>query len=445
MASKTPPSDALAAWLPRQRWFAAKTRRIVGVAPLDEIPLAGAILVVLAVTLDDGVVDRYAVPLLAAAQPADALDDPLVSNALLGLVAANKRVTGRDSAVVGARTVAFPDHLSLTGGLDVRRIGGEQSNTSLVFGEALILKHFRRLVDGVNPELEITRFLTERTDFHGTPRLAGWLDYTRAQSTATLAVVHDLVVGARDGWSWMLGALRDPQRAASTLPALRTLGARTGELHRALASVDSDPAFAPEPIRAADLAAWSAAIASQVEAAQTAARRLRLLERPVDVARALTALAGRQRIRHHGDFHLGQTLYRPVERDWVIIDFEGEPARPLEERRRKHTPVRDVAGMLRSLNYAAVSALPVDDPRAARWEEEARHAFLDGYRGVTRGAPFLPDSDDGFLAAAAAFELEKAAYEVVYEANNRPDWLPVPLRGLARAAARLSGEAAGAA
>jgi maltokinase len=445
MASKTPPSDALAAWLPHQRWFAAKTRRIVGVAPLDEIALASATLVLLAVTLDDGVVDRYSVPLLAGAQPADALDEPLFSRALFGLVAASNRVAGRHGALVGARTVAFPEHVALTGDLPVRRIGGDQSNTSLVFGEALIMKHFRRLVDGVNPDLEITRFLTERTDFRGTPRLAGWLDLTRAEGTATLAVVHELVVGARDGWSWILGALRDPQQATATLPALRRLGERTGELHRALASAESDPAFTPEPIRAGDLAAWSAAIASQVEAARAAVPRLGPIERSRDVTRALTALAGRQQIRHHGDFHLGQTLYRPAERDWAIIDFEGEPARPLEERRRKHTPIRDVAGMLRSLNYAAMSAMPVDDPRAARWEEEARQAFLDGYRGATRGAPFLPDSDDGFLAAVAAFELEKAAYEVVYEANSRPDWLPIPLRGLARAAARLSGEAAGAA
>ena len=136
------------------------------------------------------------------------------------------------------------------------------------------------------------------------------------------------------------------------------------------------------------------------------------------------------KLRHHGDFHLGQTLAVRHGEDWRIIDFEGEPLRPLDERRRKHTPLRDVAGMLRSLGYAAATA-----GAPAGWEERAREAFLDAYRMAAIGATFLPDSEAALARALAILEIEKAAYEVVYEANNRPDWLPIPVRGLLNAAA----------
>jgi trehalose synthase-fused probable maltokinase len=150
---------------------------------------------------------------------------------------------------------------------------------------------------------------------------------------------------------------------------------------------------------------------------------------------------GRQKIRHHGDFHLGQTLYRPAVADWMIIDFEGEPLRPLEERRRKHAAPRDVAGLLRSIDYAAVSAATTP----ADWPADAARAFAEGYRTATGGASFLPRSDGAFDEAVAVFELEKAAYEIVYEANNRPSWIAIPQGGLARALARLQRAQLGAA
>jgi trehalose synthase-fused probable maltokinase len=152
----------------------------------------------------------------------------------------------------------------------------------------------------------------------------------------------------------------------------------------------------------------------------------------------LGGLVGRVKIRHHGDFHLGQTLTVGAGADFFIIDFEGEPLRPLEERRRKHTPLRDVAGMLRSLGYAAASASAPEG-----WEETARAAFLDGYRAAAGRAAFLPADATALTRALAVLELEKAAYEVVYEANNRPDWLAIPLRGVVSAALR-SGRAAAA-
>jgi maltose alpha-D-glucosyltransferase/alpha-amylase len=455
-------SEALPDWIGRQRWFAAKTRRVVEASVEDRVAIGPGDVACVRVALDDGTVDRYAVPLLRGGHGiVDALDDASFCRALLALVEAGGRAAGASAEVVGVRARAFPG--ALDPAAPVRRLGGEQSNTSIAFDDTLILKHFRRLQPGANPDAEVTRFLTERTTFRNTPRLAGHLEYrSPAVGNATLAVVQELVTDAVDGWQWVLGRLGEmlaqapadagppePRRlralARELLAALHRLGTRTGELHRALASDPADPAFAPEPIGADDIARWAAAIAAQLDAA-----RPHLGERPptVDpaaVRAALGELRGRQKIRHHGDFHLGQTLYTRTAADFMIIDFEGEPLRPLAERRRKHSPLRDVAGMLRSLDYAAVTAAgarPTLRGWAEAWQAEATGDFLRGYREATAAARFVPESEAGFERAVAAFVLEKAAYEVVYEANNRPDWIPIPTRGLASAARALDRQAA---
>jgi trehalose synthase-fused probable maltokinase len=440
MASKPPPSDALAGWIAAQRWFGGKRRRIGAIGIDDAVPFDAGMLHVLRVVLDDGEAQQYAVPLAPGATPADALEDPRFTRALLDLVRDDACVAGRVGAVRGRRTRAFPDGLGRDAA--VRKIGGEQSNTSLVVGDALILKHFRRLAPGLNPDLEITRFLTETAEFPHTPALAGWLEYEAdAGEPATLAVVQRLVADARDGWEWMLDAMRDARRRATTLPALRRLGEVTAQLHLALAQAPASlAALAPEPVTDADLARWAAAVTAQLEAAREAAPPAAGIPRPAaeDVAAALGALRGRAKTRHHGDFHLGQTLYRESTGAWTIIDFEGEPLRPLAERRRKHAPLRDVAGLLRSIAYAAEtirSAGP--EPWIDAWERDARAAFLDGYLARAGRAPFLPDDEAASRRAIAAFELEKAAYEVVYEANNRPAWIGIPLRGVVSAAAAL--------
>jgi trehalose synthase-fused probable maltokinase len=314
-----------------------------------------------------------------------------------------------------------------------------------VLGDAFVLKHVRKLAEGVNPEAEIARFLTERA-FHNTPRLAGHLEYRDGRGgVTTLAVLQALVPDAIDGWQWVLARLREPDGAAVAVTALGRLGERTGELHRALASDVRDAAFAPEPITAADVAAWAEAVAGQLAAARAALHGRRVDVDASAVRAGLAHLVGRQKIRHHGDFHLGQTLYRPSAGDWMIIDFEGEPLRPLDERRRKHAAPRDVAGMLRSIDYAAVSALSPDSPPARAWQDAAARAFVEGYRRATADAAFLPRSPAGFDDVVAVFELEKAAYEIVYEANNRPDWIAIPERGLVSATARLRRAGAGAA
>ena len=434
-----PPLD-LAAWLARQRWFAAKARRIVATTVDDRVPVGGATLCVLRVGIDDGSVDRYVVALGRGADVVDALDDPEFCRALLDVVARTGEILGERGKLTGRRGRAFVPTLGTAA--SVRRIAGEQSNTSVVFGEALIMKVFRRLADGLNPDLEITRFLTEHTSFDGTPRLAGALEYlARDGGVATLAVLQEFVADGRDGWRFVLERLDAGDHA---LVALTRLGERTGQLHAALATPTADAAFGAEPITAADVAAWAVGVQRQVAAAREAARGHALPDVPDVVGPAgLGSLVGRVKIRHHGDFHLGQTLAIGDGRDFAIIDFEGEPLRPLEERRRKHTPLRDVAGMLRSIGYAAASARLAEAERR-RWETDARAAYLSAYRAVTAGTRFVPESDDAFARVLAVLEVEKAAYEIVYEANNRPDWVEIPLAGFVSATASL-GRPAGAA
>jgi predicted trehalose synthase len=425
-------------WLAHQRWFAGKARRIKAVRTFDRIPLVPGTLYLIGVTFEDSDAagwDIYLVALRSTEPAADAFDDPAFCRALLDLMRTRGEVSGLGT-LVGRPSRAFPPDLPVD--VPARRLAGEQSNTSVVFGDRLIMKHFRHLTEGINPDLEVTRFLTEHTSFGGTPRLAGALEYRHEDVGMTVAVAQELVPGARDGWQWLLERLAAGQDA---LAAVRRLGERTAELHAALATPTTDPAFDAEPITAADVAAWSDGVRRQIGAARAVAGRP--LPEVGDVASALGSLVGRAKLRHHGDFHLGQTLAVADGRDFMIIDFEGEPLRPLSERRRKHTPLRDVAGMLRSLAYAAASSRMTAAARD-RWLARARDAFVTAYRAAAGAPPFLPISDAAFARVVAALEMEKAAYEIVYEASHRPDWLPIPLAGFVSAAAALGSEAGAA-
>jgi trehalose synthase-fused probable maltokinase len=450
----------LAGWLARQRWFATKTRRVQRLEVEDVLALGPGTLALVRVVLDDGRADRYCLTLGgdAGGEVADGLDDPACCRALLDLALGGGRAESRAGAVVGRATHAVPP--ALAAGAPIHRVGGEQTNSSVTFGAAFILKLFRRVAEGVNPEAEVTRALTEWTRFASTPRLFAHLEYQpRSGPPAVLGVVQALVSGARDGWQWVLdrlaalyGAARgEPtpaglrDHAGEVLAGLRRLGSVTGGLHVALASIGDDPAFAPEPITRADLVVWTAAVRARLAEARAALGRDAVDVPAALVDAALEGLLGRVKIRHHGDLHLGQTLYRPDAGDFVIIDFEGEPLRPLAERRLKHAAARDVAGLLRSVDYAAAVSLAAaggrrDEvaPWAEAWRAAAAAEIVEGYRDATAGAPFRPDHDDDFARAIAAFELEKAAYEVVYEANTRPAWIAIPRRGLITAAARLS-------
>lgn len=461
-----PRLDAIASWIQDQRWFAAKTRRIEAIGWDDWIPLAAAGIAIVSVRLDDGATQRYATGLTErqTGEVGDALADPGFCRALLQSIMGGATLRSEAGGTLqGSTTAQSPAGSRATSG--VRLLGGEQSNTSIVFDGRLIMKFCRRLSAGINPEREVTQFLTERTAFPHSPRLVGALEYRAPDGGAsTLAVLQEFVAGAVDGWRWMLeqvGAVYDraggsglgPDAdrlrgwARTSLAALRRLGELTAALHRALGSHDDDPAFAPEAIVSDDVVAWAAAVRGQVEQARPLLPGDARLTGIPEVGARLAPLVGRQKIRHHGDFHLGQTLYREREGDFVILDFEGEPLRPLAERRRKHTPLRDVAGMLRSIDYAATfapSGGAHGRPWVDLWAAEASREFLAGYHAEAGAAPFLPVSADDFRGAVAVFELEKAAYEVVYEANHRPQWLAVPARGLLRAAARLGPSSAAA-
>jgi trehalose synthase-fused probable maltokinase len=320
---------------------------------------------------------------------------------------------------------------------EARPVDAEQSNTSIVFDEELILKVFRRLEAGINPELELLRFLTER-GFENIAQLAGWYAYTGQPMDATLGILQRFVAGGLDGWELALDTMSSDAAANGFLENLHRLGAVTGRMHSLLGSDSSDPNFSPEQPSTESLGLLTATIDDEIESI--------FLELP-DSNEDLAPIRGRGEevrdrlrlwthvgligrvIRVHGDFHLGQTLW--ADDDWVILDFEGEPARSLPERRRKRSPLRDVAGMLRSFAYvaSATSLLRGTEP-APEWEKRARKEFLAGYR--TTIDPTLVPSDSSMDKLLAVFELEKAVYELRYELNNRPEWVKIPVAGILR-------------
>lgn len=346
-------------------------------------------------------------------------------------------------------------------------MAAEQSNTSIVFGDLAILKLFRRLEVGENPDVEISRHLTLHTGFRHTPPLLGTLRFESADGGIAVAgMLQQFLPGVGDAWSYALDRARPYFRGDSERPEnafardAERLGFVTRELHEALATETTDPAFAPVRTTREDVSAWAAAVRAAVtdsfvmlerridanslpparmdEARALARRRPELLEHLSHTVDSLGNRLG-DRIRHHGDYHLGQVL-RTVDGDFMIIDFEGEPARPLAERRALHSALRDVAGMLRSFAYAAAT-LAVEqrealeprvlEPLAARWEREVRDAFLTGYAREAHSR-FLPASPEDASRLLELFEMEKVFYELGYELNNRPDWVWIPMRGVSR-------------
>ncbi len=363
--------------------------------------------------------------------------------------------------------------------LTVRRAEVEHTNSSVILGERLILKAYRRLQKGINPDLEVGRYLTEAVRFENTPPLVGALEYVGPDGeVTTLGLLQGFVENQGDGWSYILdylGRYFEDRLLTSWSPdgeedegeelaaedtyfagLVRTLGMRTGGLHAAFAAPTDDEAFAPELASPQEVAGWGESILAE------SGRTLEMLKRrknelPQEVgsdADRLLALRGEltERIkaiskggfgvvktRHHGDYHLGQVLV--VGNDFQIIDFEGEPTRPLAERRRKHSPLRDVAGMLLSLDYAIRTAL-MDlgaerterperlEPWVRLWEERTRRAFLDGYAEGARGVGSYPENEEHARALIELFTLEKALREIRYELDNRPDRVGIPIRGV---------------
>jgi trehalose synthase-fused probable maltokinase len=442
-------------WLVARRWFGSKAREVTHVEVAESVVLReeppGLVLALVEARFGEGTHDTYQLPL--GLRPADegweegviaeldgwtvydALADPAHARELLHRMRRGEAVLAAD----GEATLRFrwAESADAGGGgtVDVRPVGVEQSNSSVVFGEALILKAFRRVEPGVNPELELLRFLSDR-EFPNIATLAGWYEYEGRRLDATLGILQEYVADARDGWELVLEELaRDPD---GLLERLRVLGTVTGGLHTALGSEAGDPAFAPEEPSMEALALLVADVDEQIERVfvdlPDSEAVAPIAGRGQDVRELLQSLShlgavGRV-IRTHGDLHLGQTML--TDRGWVILDFEGEPARPLPERRRKRPPLRDVAGMLRSFSYAAAGVeILRGAPAPEGWEDRARDAYLGGYLEHVDRA-LMPPGQQAIDQLLSVFELEKAVYELRYELNNRPDWVGIPVAGIAR-------------
>jgi len=451
-------TDLFREWMPNQRWFGSKGREWADVSEdgffLDR---GNPVLSVhrVRVSYTDGGHEVYLVPLSWRDHPAEDL-----SSALVGVVANDGRETyaydamrDRDATppwlihLVNASTIG-PMHFHPAGaayipeGVPGDILSTEQSNTSLVYGQEAILKLFRRLEPGLNPDVEILDALRRSDNPHIAP-LLGHIEIDDAEpgtAPATVAMLQTFVPNASDGWRLATASVRDLY-AEGDLHADEVGGdfaADSERLGAATASVHADMAAAL-PNEPAD-SDWHAATAAQMnERLDAAIAVVPQLAQHSDGLRALYAAVAesdepvvRQRI--HGDLHLGQVLRTAT--GWIVLDFEGEPARPLAERRQLDSPLRDVAGMLRSFDYAARHMLveQPDDPqrayRAQEWAERNRSAFCTGYSTASGLDPC------GESPLLRAFEADKAVYECVYEARNRPHWLMIPLNSLAR----LSGQ-----
>jgi maltokinase len=427
--------EGLPAHLRKSRWFGGKGAEIAGVREVDRALITGDLLVLtLQVEYRGGrAAERYLLALRPSAggKMSEALDDDDAARALLDIIRRRRLIPTAAGAVRGERFDTPGSPLdALAERPAVRRLSAEQSNTSVVFDDRVIVKLIRKLEHGTNPELEIGAFLARRK-FAATPQLLGAVSL-EGKFEATVAVAHRFVHAESDGWSYVVGAFRKERvPSAALLEELRQLGARVGELHAALAGGPSDPAFAPQPIARGDLERWTSALLADVDRTcalasgavpELAARRPVLAER----ARRLLALApSGLRIRQHGDLHLGQVLRSAGQ--WLIFDFEGEPARTLAERRERHSPLKDVAGMLRSFAYAA-GTVEVETRAAGEWREPSREAFLTGWRSAA--AALVPGGAQAERVLLESLELEKLLYELRYEIGHRPDWVQIPARDL---------------
>ena len=521
-------AKALPDFLPRCRWFRSKTRAIKTVRVADTISLVEgpgeAHLVLANVEYHNAESEQYVIPIAleadgtgpGGARPEltiahlrlggsrngdvdgrlfEASADPRFAWAMLELVERRRRVRGQRGEL---SATAAPLWRELRGDrespCEPHALRTEQTNSSIIYGDRLILKLFRMLDPGVNPDLEIGRVLATRSNFAHTPPLAGWLEYqTGRDEPSTVALLHGFIASQGDAWTHTQSELSQYfERALTTkdrsvelpvkplvelvaedrpgpmateaigafLETAGLLGQRTAELHLALAAGD-EPDFAPEPYSqlyrrseyqsmrnlAGQVFRVLRARLSMLPEAERAKASELLSNQESVTARFQEYLQRRftvTRIRTHGDLHLGQVLH--AGKDFVIIDFEGEPARPLSERRRKRSALRDVAGMLRSFHYAAMgsmldhlragtlssSMLDALGPWARMWEAWASWAYLKGYLDRASGADFIPREREELRILLDSFLLDKAIYELGYEMNNRPDWVAIPLQGISQ-------------
>ncbi|MBA3387285.1 MAG: maltose alpha-D-glucosyltransferase [Chthoniobacterales bacterium] len=498
--------EVLPGYVQNRRWFASKARSIVALRVAEQVPVSNepeaSRIWFIEVTYRDGAPETYTLPVQIArgeaarelAQTAphaliarfesneetilhDAVWDAGFRQHLFELMARNQRFAGKGGEIVGEAGSALAHDGAV---LNSNVLGVEQSNSSMIFDNKFFLKLYRKLEDGVNPDVEVTRFLSEKAGFAHVPAFAGSIEYRTGKSeAAVICAMQSAISSEGDAWTMTLDSVsRFYERVLARKADLQSdvvatgsivneliggvyperaklLGRRTAELHLALASEPDDKGFAPEVfnamgqrsvfqnMRALLRRSWELLgkklphlpanfrdEAAEVHAAerQILAQQQRILER----------IVGAAKIRIHGDYHLGQVLY--TGKDFVLLDFEGEPARPLSERKLKRSALRDVAGMMRSFQYAAYSALwqpsmrVEDTPFLERWADiwyrQMSSTFLQSYLKTSAAASFIPKEEDDLQVMLEAYLLDKAVYEVGYELNNRPDWVVIPIRGI---------------
>ncbi len=446
--------QALVDFVTAQRWYGSKSREIAHASIIETVPLRGgepqAAIALVEVRFQPGTHETYQL-LLGLRRTDEHLGgheidrvgewvvyeggpDPVLARELVRLMQAGASAAGAHGSIDLRLVEGRPDvrHEDL----DAIPIGAEQSNTSITFGEELILKVYRRLEAGINPELELLQFLTAH-DFPNVAALRGYYEYTGRPLDATLGILQEYTPNRGDGWELALDALdADPDEFVARA---RRLGEVTGAMHRVLACDSSDPNFAPEEPSVESLGLIVASVDSEIEqiflqlpeGVDALEPILGRGEEVRDQLRMLSRIGSLGRtIRHHGDYHLGQVLW--TGDDWIVVDFEGEPARSLSERRQKRSPLRDVAGMLRSFAYASSAAPMLRDVDAPfDFERRLREDFLAGYLAEADPS-ILPSGEEAFERLLAVFELEKAVYELRYELDNRPGWIGIPVAGIER-------------
>jgi maltose alpha-D-glucosyltransferase/alpha-amylase len=511
-------------FLAQRRWFGGKARVIQSVVVADLVPLLSTDLQVylflIGIEYATGLGEMYALPLRLArddersprGEPApslrinwesgsgivlyDALSNQPFLTFLLEAVARGDRFPGVHGEVRAVPTAALRSIWdSSQGPLAPSLMRAEQSNSSIVYANRLVLKVFRRLEEGLNPDLEIGSFLTEKTEFRNVPMLAGYLEYvSNYGKRITLGILQDYVPNHGDAWQYTLKALAEyyeqarsaagiqlgelphvpilaladwevppdaKERIGSYLESARLLGVRTAQLHLALCTTQDQPAFVPEAFTgeyqrklvesALDLIARTfQSLRQQSEKLSEGVREeaSKVVKLEEGLRQRVQLLGGfkisAMRTRIHGDYHLGQVLF--TGDDFVIIDFEGEPARPLSERRSKNSPLQDVAGMLRSFHYAAyapllgeISSREVTQDRlnaldvwAQYWQTWVSATFLKTYLRTSGSASFVPQSREELAVLLDVYVVTKAVYELGYELNNRPSWLRIPLQSVSK-------------
>ena len=444
---------SLPTWLIEQRWFGAKTRAIASVEIIDWMPFSTvAALIFVQVLYAEGTPDTYQLPLLLSGEGiSDATADEAFRQSLLKLMEDQAEVELPKGATLSGRQTGG---IAAIRGVEklVAKVGSaEQSNTCIVFGDKMILKLFRRLEQGENPDVEIGRFLTEVAHFHHIPRLLGEISLQQqGEEKISIAMLQNLVANEGDGWSWTLDQLAhfDGSAAPPFLEAISLLGRRTAAMHLALATETLDDAFRSEPLTTAELEADVRRIRTQIDHALSALEQAMPHLKAESAAGAAKILSSRSEliaepdailreqpsgriIRIHGDYHLGQVL-RTAD-DFVILDFEGEPAASLPERRKKSCPLKDVAGMLQSFSYAAGTSLqqrPALLGQLQLWQEKVSYSFFNAYCMTMAAQPGLLPQPALMEWLLRSYQLEKASYELLYELNNRPTWVGIPIAGI---------------